>query len=108
VVPNLALQWHPEPRQVAPAYRQALPEAPAALASEAAKEKGLRLGMVWLPEGTHVRPVHVVAGLSDGSRTQIVAGELKPGDPVVTGAEQEGGGDATTNPFLPKLLGKKP
>jgi HlyD family secretion protein len=106
LVPNLALQWHPEVRQVHPAARQAASGVPDGLESVADQEKGRHLGVVWVPEGPHVRPVHVVTGLSDGSRTQVVAGDLRPGDAVVVGMEQEGN-EGTTNPFLPKLLGKK-
>jgi HlyD family secretion protein len=106
LVPNTALQWHPEPRQVVPAARQGLPDVPAALQSLAAQEKGQRLGVVWVAEGPLVRPVHVVAGMSDGTRTQIVAGDLRPGDPLVVGVEQDDS-DSATNPFLPKLLSKK-
>ncbi len=106
LVPNTALQWHPEPRQVVPAARHGLPDVPAALPSLAAQEKGQRLGVVWVAEGALVRPVHVVAGLSDGTRTQVVAGDLRPGDPVVVGVEQEDS-DSTSNPFLPKLMSKK-
>jgi hypothetical protein len=51
----------------------------------------------------------VVAGLSDGGRTHIVAGELRPGDVVVVGAEQEGDGEGASKPFLRKRPGgKKP
>jgi HlyD family secretion protein len=106
LVPNIALQWHPEPRQILPAARRGA-GVPTALESLAAQEKGRRLGVVWVQEGPYVRPVDVVAGLSDGSRTEIVAGDLRRGDLVIVGAEQESGSEGGTNPFLPRLFGNK-
>jgi HlyD family secretion protein len=105
LVPNVGLQWHPEPWQVASGFRDP-PDAPVALQSLAAQDKGRRLGVVWVAEGPHVRPVSVVTGLGDGARTQVLAGDLRDGDRVVVGVEQEAG-EGTVNPFIPRLRGKK-
>ena len=43
----------------------------------------------------------MVTGLDDGSFTEIVSGDLKPGDPVIT-AEQV----ATANPAAMPRLGR--
>jgi HlyD family secretion protein len=40
---------------------------------------------VWVQNGAHIRPVHIVRGLDDGTNVEIVSGDLDPGDQVVTG-----------------------
>ena len=52
--------------------------------------------------------VHVKIGASDGAQTEIVSGDAKEGDLVVTGEEHNDvAADGTTNPFAPKMFGKK-
>jgi HlyD family secretion protein len=108
VVPNLALQWRPDPKQMAPTARNAAGAVPApTLASSSPGEKGRQPATVWVVDGSHVRPVPVFVGLSDGTLTQVVAG-LAEGDSVVVGAEPVAG-SGTTSPFLPNVFGgKKP
>ena len=65
-----------------------------------------RPGMVWVKDGEFVRPVSVVAGVTDGASTAVTSDALKEGDEVVTGtmvanADQQAGGP--TNPFLPQM-----
>lgn len=43
------------------------------------------LQTVYVLEGTELRPVEIRTGISDGRFTQVVEGELKEGDMVVTG-----------------------
>jgi multidrug efflux pump subunit AcrA (membrane-fusion protein) len=38
-----------------------------------------------LGEKNALRPVYIRTGISDGHYTQVLGGELKPGDKVVTG-----------------------
>jgi hypothetical protein len=45
--------------------------------------------------------VSVRTGLSDGSMTELVAGELKDGGQVIVGAAQPGGAAAPSGPRLP-------
>jgi HlyD family secretion protein len=55
------------------------------LTAEAAASRGVR-GRVWMvgPEGSPV-PANVMIGISDGSRTEILRGEIEPGDQVIVG-----------------------
>ncbi len=39
---------------------------------------------VWIPDGSEIKPVKVTAGLDDGVNVEILSGDLKPGDIVVT------------------------
>ena len=53
--------------------------------AQAAAPRGVR-GRVWTvgPEGSPV-PANVMIGISDGSRTEILRGEIEPGDQVIVG-----------------------
>ena len=55
------------------------------LTAEAAASRGVR-GRVWTvgPEGSPVS-ANVMIGISDGSRTEILRGEIEPGDQVIVG-----------------------
>jgi HlyD family secretion protein len=46
-------------------------------------------------------PRHVVLGITDGSLTEIVSGDLAPGDPVIIGDSTQGGSPASTQPSGP-------
>jgi HlyD family secretion protein len=71
-------------------------------------------GFVWVPEGKFVRPVEVLAGVSDGANTEIVvkdADQLADGAKVIVGdAVSDSGQGAGANPFVPqfgKIFGKR-
>jgi HlyD family secretion protein len=89
-VPNAALRFRPENRN---AVMKEIPEGSGAA--------------VWvLNEGTmNPRPVFVQLGLTDGISTEVVAGDLKSGDKVVTGVKAESGGAATAATKSSKSLG---
>jgi len=55
------------------------------LTADAAASRGVR-GRVWTvgPEGSPV-PANVMIGISDGSRTEILRGEIEPGNQVIVG-----------------------
>ena len=55
------------------------------LTAQAAAPRGVR-GRVWTvgPEGSPV-PANVMIGISDGSRTEILRGEIEPGNQVIVG-----------------------
>ena len=42
--------------------------------------------LVWVMRGGAPQPVEIAAGVSDGTLTEVLAGELRPGDQVVTEA----------------------
>jgi HlyD family secretion protein len=87
LVPNAALAWQPAGNQLHPSAR-------ATYAGLKGKRKGSsegagqELGIVWVQEGSSVRPIQVRVGLSDGIHTEIVdviGGELAEGTAVITG-----------------------
>jgi HlyD family secretion protein len=52
---------------------------------------------VWVLRGKQAEPVQVKLGISDGTQTEVIEGELRPGDTVITeaadpGAAPRGGG----------------
>ncbi len=122
LVPNLALRWRPQTQQVRPEDREAYAKRQKARQTmqasstggatkapdlKAEKDKRER-GTLWVSDGEYVRPVQVKIGASDGAQTEIVAGEVKEGDLVVTGEEHNDvGGGGTTNPFAPPIFKKK-
>jgi len=106
LVPNSALRWQPPLEQVAPALRES-----GASLLRAREDVGQadsaqsRPGVVWLAEGGFVRPVEVQVGLTDGSMTEILDGDLTEKQPVVIGlAPTNEDRGATTNPFAPTLF----
>ncbi len=122
LVPNSALRWRPLPTQVRPEDRDAyLKRQQSKTAStgpgmgagasppDVTAEKDRReKGTLWMQDGEFVRPVRVKIGVSDGAMTEIVSGDVKAGDEVVSGEPHGSAGDtATQNPFVPKLFGGK-
>ena len=102
-VPNAALRWKPStPALVAPGTptRGAAP----ALGGHS---KAQRPGTIWIRDGSLVQPVEVSVGLSDGTMTEILAGNLKEGTEVIVGEFERSTGDDTTNPFAPKIFGNR-
>jgi HlyD family secretion protein len=111
LVPNAALRWTPKLSQVAAEFRGSPKKAkgtqvkPAAMAG---KEEQAR-GVVYVPQGTLVRPVYVTLGLNDGSLMEVESSELKEGTLVVVGemASQPAAKPAPGgSPFTPQLLRK--
>ena len=115
LVPNAALRWTPKLSQVVAEFRGSPkkakgPEAPPQVkpAAKAGKEEQAR-GVVYVPQGTLVRPVYVTLGLSDGSLTEVESSELKEGTSLVVGEmeSQPAGKPAPgASPFTPQLLRK--
>lgn len=97
-VPNAALRFLPSADAVPGEYHELL-----------AKAAGMRSGkerILWVHNGESLRPVTVKLGLNDGVVTEIVSGDLKEGDEVVTGTAavrtvRSASGNAGS-PFIPK------
>jgi hypothetical protein len=66
----------------------------------------MRPETVWVKDGNYVRPVAVMAGLTDGTNTQVVSDQLKEGAEVVTGEiiAFNVGTNQQTNPFAPPSM----
>jgi HlyD family secretion protein len=74
LVPNAALRWRPQPQQVAAADRAAY--------ARWLRDRG---PAVWVEEKGFVRLVRLKTGPTDGTRTEVVEGDLPEGTKVVTG-----------------------
>ena len=110
LVPNATLRWFPQPKQIAPAFRDQYVDEDGAGSKTGgmAAAKSQKLGTLWIPEGSYVRPVQVQVGLSDGSLTEIQGPEVKEGLQVIVAEEQQEGPPAgTSSPFTPKLFRDK-
>jgi HlyD family secretion protein len=102
-VPNAALRFFPKPEQVRPEDRPLLegqdPEtsktsddsttAPApSAADKVAANRRRNHRHVWVLDEELLRAVAVVTGISDSSFTEIVSGDLQPGNRVVKGIKK--------------------
>jgi HlyD family secretion protein len=115
LVPNAALRWTPQVEQVVAESRETPKKAqkpktspPVKPEAKAGQEDKAR-GVVYVPQGTLVRPVYVALGLSDSSLTEVVSSELKEGALVVVGemqSEPAGKPAPGGSPFTPQLLRK--
>ncbi len=106
MVPNTALRWTPQLEQIVPEFRQDdKKKGKEKAAAEAGKEEPTQ-GVVWVPQGSLVRPVVVTLGMTDGSSTEVENPELKEGIRVVVGKVEKaaGGGAPGGSPFTPQLL----
>jgi len=90
-LPNAALRYRPTKFRV-PATASSKP-------SDAGKPSNET--EVWVLKKGKAVPVSVTLGLSDGNFTEVVAGELHPGDQVITDEITKGG--AATDGRLPRM-----
>lgn len=92
-VTNAALRFKPSVEQ----------EQKAAPAGDKPKlERGSGQRTLWVLRNNQIEPVVVKTGISDGSKTEIVEGDLKEGDEVVTDAR--GGSDKQSPGRSPRLF----
>jgi len=110
MVPNAALRWLPQDEHIAPDARnqQQQSERPARGNRSTTRASEEKSGTVWVPDGDFVRPIHVAAGLSDGTNTEVHSDQLKEGMQVVLGEERASAAGApaastNTNPFAPQM-----
>ena len=59
--------------------------APAATGEKKGRKRDSQSGTVYVLDGDQIRPVSVQIGITDNRNTEVVSGDLKPGDRVVTG-----------------------
>lgn len=95
LIPGAALRFTPP---------QGVELAAAGFSGKAPRAKGERQGereklapgtmraVVYTQEGGQLRPVPVVIGISTSQAAELIKGDLKEGDQVVTGTDQPGGG----------------
>ena len=82
-IPNNALGFAPSAEVLAEAG-----QTPPGLerAGEAAKERATRRGRVWKFENERFVPIDVEVGIADDSWTELVSGDVHPGDRLITAA----------------------
>ncbi len=97
-IPNAAFRFYPERNHVREEDRALLDgtsgseddrrsdESPSA-EDRAESNRNRRNRHVWIKDGDLLRAVEIVTGISDYKVTEMVSGELKPGDLVVIGIE---------------------
>src|SRR5262245_26876127 len=104
LVPNAALRWRPTRNQVVPELRANFGKAPRGKGNDAKKSAAAEPGepgTVWIVDGDFVRPVRVRLGLSDGTNTEVISGDLTEGTEVVLGEQRQDAASNATNPFAP-------
>jgi HlyD family secretion protein len=101
LVPNGALRWSPRPGQIAPDSRQR-----SGRKDRGSESTGAHVTIVWIEQGKFVRPLRVIAGLTDGLFTEVEGRDLTEGLPVVVGEglrEPEAAASDERNPFAPQI-----
>lgn len=116
MVPNSALRFNPAPNQIVADRRTTSDrqsDSGKPLTSERpgkdrrAEKAGAPRGTLWVPDGSLLRPVSVVLGISDGTMTEVQSDQLKEGTLVVVGEEQAGESNSSPggSPFIPQFRG---
>jgi HlyD family secretion protein len=105
LVPNAALRWSPTSvSAIAPDIRSSCTIDSAPADKPARNATGDASTIVWVPDGTFVRPLELRVGASDGVRTVVTGGNLKEGQQVVTGDPVEVGQAGSQSPFVPRII----
>lgn len=87
LIPNAALRFTPAstaPKRSGGLVSAMLPRPPAPPEKKAGSEKKSGTQRIWVLKDGQAAPVDIVTGQTDGKRTQVTAGDLKPGDKVIT------------------------
>ena len=115
-VPNSALRWHPDDKQIVPGVENPYNQKPGKDGAKTADKKKSHAGVLWVRDAnkpTTVTPIKVRTGISDGVVTEVMPAaenttlenlEVVNGEIHVDEAAPE----ATTNPFAPKMPGRGP
>jgi len=86
-VPNAALRYKPPAAATAGA-------ATAGAAAGQTRRTGSATGTVYVLEGMHIKPVSLSVGITDGRNTEVLSGDIKPGDKLVVADLQPSGEQA--------------
>jgi HlyD family secretion protein len=107
-VPNAALRWKPSADLIVPDLREAIANRGERKSAEGRGEGNpSSRGVLWVAEGTYVRPVRVGVGMSDGVNTEVQGEVLTEGMIIVTGLQSPDNTQTSTkNPFTPQFPGR--
>jgi len=99
LVPNAALRFKPadaadkKPENGAKAASTAaMPSGSDGGGDKKGKKRDGQSGTVYVLAGEEIKPVSVQLGITDNRNTEIVSGDLQPGDRVITGENNNGNG----------------
>ncbi len=88
LVPNTALRFAPSVLKSSGSAVDSLMMGPPRQSSKVSKEVGgvttQRKNTVWVLRGGNAQEVDIITGASDGTRTEVISGDLKNGDLVIT------------------------
>ncbi|UCV10644.1 efflux RND transporter periplasmic adaptor subunit [Dechloromonas denitrificans] len=93
LVPNAALRFKPaeaSEKSAENAGKPASTAAPAAPGEKKGKKRDGQSGTVYVLSGDEIKAVSVQVGITDNRNTEVVGGDLKAGDRVVTGENAAG------------------
>jgi HlyD family secretion protein len=111
-VPNSALRWRPQLHLVAPDVREEYAQvlkrkAGAAAGRDGEGDESQNRGTLWVEADGFLRPLSVRVGITDGTMTEIVEGEVSEGLRVVGGENNGSGDEQIVNPFTPQISRNK-
>ncbi|HLD35361.1 MAG TPA: efflux RND transporter periplasmic adaptor subunit [Planctomycetota bacterium] len=61
---------------------------------------------IWVLDNGNLKPVSIIIGITDGSFTEVLKGDIAEGQDVVTGTIKKGE-EALVNPFMPQFPGRR-
>jgi HlyD family secretion protein len=91
MVPDAALRWQPQPDQVAPEYLSTFHRLQMAKIESLIPADLITIPLrwvVWVEDKGYVRPVLIRPGSSDGTFTEVLAGDIEEGQKVIVGEEK--------------------
>lgn len=112
LVPNAALRWQPQQKQIAPEMREAYAKM-SKKKRTAMDTEGQDHGIVWVPtDDKFVRFIEVRIGMSDTIHTEVLevlnGGELPENTPLIVGEGKTETQGSNSNPFSVQMFKPKP
>jgi len=104
MAPIEALEFQPEPDEIAPEYRAAAATQAAAVDAPGTTEpaSGSGQSVLWVIDGDYLKPITVQTGLSNGTSVEVSGDGVEPQMQVITAeVDTSAGAVGSTNPFLP-------
>jgi len=61
---------------------------------------------IWVLDNGNLKPISIIIGITDGSFTEVLKGDINEGQEAVTGTIKKGE-EAMVNPFMPQFPGRR-